>query len=108
MSTDDAFERARACFVRGNAAFEAGRLDEAEKALVGLVERMTRVYGLEDTDTVDARIALVEVRTRRDPAGVSVEELGQLQALARARFGPMSSQTRWLDEQLARRSGAAH
>lgn len=30
MSTDDAFERARACFVRGNAAFEAGRLDEAE------------------------------------------------------------------------------
>jgi len=98
----------RAEVVLARAITAQGRLDEAEQALVGLVERMTRVYGLEDTDTVDARIALVEVRTRRDPAGVSVEELGQLQALARARFGPMSSQTRWLDEQLARRSSAAN
>lgn len=30
MSSDEAFERARDCFVQGNAAFEAGRLDEAE------------------------------------------------------------------------------
>jgi predicted TPR repeat methyltransferase len=30
MTTDSSFERARQCFILGNAAFETGRLDEAE------------------------------------------------------------------------------
>jgi len=83
-----------------------GRLEEAETALSGLVERMTRVYGLEDTDTIDARIALVEVRGRRDADAVKADELVQLRDLAKAKFGPGSTQSRWLEVELVRRGGA--
>lgn len=96
----------RSEIVLARAIAAQGRLDEAEKALTGLVERMTRVYGLEDTDTIDARIALVEVRGRLDAAAVKPDELVQLGELAKARFGPNSSQSRWLEAELARRRGA--
>jgi hypothetical protein len=95
----------RAEIVLARAIAAQDRLEEAEKALVGLVERMTRVYGLEDTDTLDARIALLEVRNRRDGTLVDVGELGVLRDLAKARFGPLSLQSKWLEAEIVRRDG---
>ena len=53
MTTDTSFERARQCFILGNTAFEAGRLDDAERhfqaSLVALPGRPSTLINLAAT-----------------------------------------------------------
>lgn len=112
VSHDSSFERARAQFAAGNAAFEAGQLQEAERCYR---ESLAALPGRASTTANLGRLLLQqgrhgEARALLEPVALAVGsdvELWSLLALAEEAQGDAALALGWLDRAIALEPGQA-